>query len=412
MERKNKAKGFFATWSLVRKKNKLTKAKKTNALAKSPKKPTKKTVNKPKTLIKKPRKLMRTQAKKSKITAKKPRKFPNKKALTRFEENPIIQPKAENDWEAWQTFNPGVIMLDNVVHFLYRAIGEDGLSRFGYAKSRDGVKIDDRLSYPVYEHKLSRSPSVNYYSFVSGGGFGGTEDPRIVRVDDEDRLYVTYTACDNGLGVAIISIKVEDFLSKKWDWSVPQLISQPGEVHKNWVIFPEKIKGKYAILHSISPEIQIEYVESLDFAEGQVIQSHYQNIPNHNRWDSWVRGAGAPPVRTEHGWLLFYQAMEGNDFSKYKVGVMLLDLNDPTKIISRAKEPVLEPEESYEFEGFKPGVIYVTGAVVRDGILMVYYGSADSHVSVACASLDKFVHALLKEDKPKLKVKRKIVKKR
>lgn len=76
-------------------------------------------------------------------------------ALVRSEENPIISPKPENNWEAWQTFNPGVILLDNKIHILYRAIGEDGISRLGYAISYDGFKIDERLSYSVYQHQLT-----------------------------------------------------------------------------------------------------------------------------------------------------------------------------------------------------------------------------------------------------------------
>ena len=84
---------------------------------------------------------------------------------------------------------------------------------------------------------------------------------------------------------------------------------------------------------------------------------------------------------------------------------MLLDLNDPTKVLCRSQEPVLEPEKSYENEGFKSGVIYVTGAVVKDGLLLVYYGGADSYVCVAYAPLEEFVEALAREAKPKLKLK-------
>ncbi|MDP3004338.1 MAG: hypothetical protein Q8N43_02440, partial [Candidatus Azambacteria bacterium] len=116
------------------------------------------------------------------------------------------------------------------------------------------------------------------------------------------------------------------------------------------------------------------------------------------------RGAGAPPLKTKYGWLLFYHAMD-NDWSKYKVGAMLLDLNDPTKILYRAKEPVLEPEEIYENNGYKPGIVYISGAVIKDGDLLVYYGCSDSYVSVAYANLDDFLEALKKEAKPKLKVK-------
>ena len=328
-----------------------------------------------------------------------------KKALSKIEENPIISPKAENGWEAWQTFNPGAVLLDNNAHFLYRAIGGDGVSRFGYAASSDGFYIDERLPYPVYEHRAGQRSSFSVFSYFSGGSWGGAEDPRLVRVDEEDVLYMIYTACDGGLRVALTSIKIDDFLNKKWKWKSPQMISPPNEVHKNWVIFPEKINGKYAVLHSISPEIKITYLDSLDFTADQYIHSYYNGAARKNCWDFWVRGAGAPPIKTKHGWLLFYQAMEAHDFSKYKVGAMLLDLSDPTKVLHRSREPVLEPEETYENNGFKAGVVYATGAVVKDGALLVYYGGADSHVCVARAPFEEFVEALAKETGPKLKLK-------
>lgn len=246
----------------------------------------------------------------------------------------------------------------------------------------------------------------NVYSYFSGGSWGGAEDPRLVRVDNEDTLYMIYTAVDNGLGVALTSIKVNDFLSKNWKWKEPRLISKPGEIHKNWVIFPEKINGKYAILHSISPRISIAYRDSLEFQEGEYIESYYDgNSRRKTCWDSWVRGAGAPPLKTERGWLLFYHAIDENDFGKYKVGALLLDLQDPTKILHRSPEPVLEPEEDYENNGFKRGVVYVSGAVIKNGELLVYYGASDSYIGVAHANLEEFLEALTKGVKPKLKAK-------
>ena len=212
-----------------------------------------------------------------------------------------------------------------------------------------------------------------------------------------------YTACDEGLRVALTSIKLEDFLNKKWKWSKPVLISPYGQVHKNWVIFPEKIKGKYAILHSISPEILVEYRDDFNFKNGETIKSRYNgNNPDKNSWDVWVRGAGAPPIRTDLGWLLLYHAMD-KDMSKYKVGAMLMDIDDPTKVISRAKEPIIEAETDYENNGFKPGIVYVSGAIAKDGNLFVYYGAADSYVSVATVNLNKFLKELIETKVPKIK---------
>jgi predicted GH43/DUF377 family glycosyl hydrolase len=326
----------------------------------------------------------------------------NRKFFSKGEKNPIISPNSRNGWEAWQTFNPGVILLDDKVHFLYRAIGQDGLSRLGYASSDDGFKINERLPIPIYEHKITRR-TLSPVSCASGGSWGGCEDPRIVRVDDEDTLYMTYTACDGGLRVALTSIKLEDFLNKRWKWEHPALISAPGEVHKNWVIFPEKINGKYAILHSISPEILIDYVDSLDFDGTSYISSCYDAGERTNCWDNWVRGPGPPPIKTKDGWLLFYHAMDDSDPGKYKVGAMLLDNNDPTKVLYRSKEPVLEPCESYENQGFKPGVVYVTGAVVKNGELIIYYGGADSFVCSAHNKLDDFLKELKKKEMSKIR---------
>ncbi|MBU3968749.1 hypothetical protein KJ991_00855 [Patescibacteria group bacterium] len=379
--------------------------------------------------IRKSKKSATTKIRLKRKVQKKARKLANPIALIRSEENPIISPRPENDWEAWQTFNPGVILLGDKIHFLYRAIGEDGVSRLGYAVSSDGFAIDERLPYPIYEHKtgkrtfppeacFAKAPARQadqpladnifpYFSFLSGGSWGGAEDPRPVRVDEEDVLYMTYTACDNGLRVGLTSIKVDNFLNKKWKWKPPVLISLPDEVHKNWLIFPEKINDKYAILHSIKPNVQIEYVDSLEFDDNDYINSFHGGGPRKGCWDKWLRGAGAPPLKTRDGWLLFYHAMD-NDWSKYKVGAMLLDLKDPTKILHRAKKPVLEPKEFYENNGCKPGVVYVSGAVVKNGNLLVYYGCSDSYVGVAHTPLDEFLEALKKETKPVLK--RKILK--
>lgn len=321
--------------------------------------------------------------------------------LVKPPENPILTPKAENGWEAWQTFNPGVISLDGKIHFLYRAIGEDGISRLGYAVSNDSFTIDERLSYPVYEHKI-KERVFNIFSYFSGGSWGGAEDPRITQVDDEDTLYMTYTACDDGLRVGLTSIKVKDFLNKKWKWKPSVLISPPGEVHKNWVIFPEKIGGRYAILHSLNPEIKIDYVDSLEFEDGVYITSFHGGGPRKNCWDKWIRGVGPVPIKTKYGWLVFYHAMD-NDWSKYKVGAMLLDLEDPTKVLHRSPEPILEPREPYENNGYKQGVVYASGAVVKDGKLLIYYGAADNYISVAYADFEEFLGALRKETKPKLK---------
>ena len=119
-------------------------------------------------------------------------KTTSKVSLARLEQNPIIGPRAENEWEAWQTFNPGVVLVNDKVHMVYRAVSYDGVSRLGYAASDDGFTIKNRLSYPVYEHKESKR-EFNVYSYASGGGWGGAEDPRLVLVGRRHNLYDLYS---------------------------------------------------------------------------------------------------------------------------------------------------------------------------------------------------------------------------
>ena len=331
--------------------------------------------------------------------------------LNKPKENLIIMPIADHDWEAWQVFNPGVIALEKRIHFLYRAIGVDEISRFGYASSLDGFLVDERLPYPVYEHP-SLSSGLNYYSFGSGGSFGGAEDARLTRVDNEDNIFMTYTACDEGLRVALTSIKVKDFLEKNWQWKKPVLISPPGEVHKNWVIFPEKINGQYAILHSLRPKVSIAYRDNLNFQKGEYINSFYDGYYNEDiGWELRIRGVGAPPIKTKYGWLIFYHANDKLEPNKYKVGAMLLDLMNPEIILMRSSMPILEPDESFQSNGFKPGIVYVSGAVAKNDILFIYYGVADNYVCVAWANFDEFLNNLIQQVKPKLKQKKLLKKK-
>lgn len=354
-----------------------------------------------KTTLKKTKKVKST-VKKIKEKVKEIKKDP-KLIFSKISKNPIISPDPNNNWESWQTFNPAAILLDNKVHFLYRAIGDDGQSRLGYAMSEDGFKIKERLKDPSYKHPVTFQEISNY---CSGGSWGGCEDPRLIRVSDEDRIYLLYTACDGGIGVAISSIKINDFLNKKWIWKKPILLSEPGKWNKNWTLFPEKIKGKYALLHSITPEILIDYFDDLNFKNIDFIKSHYDPFSlETDRWDKRVRAIGPPPIKTEHGWLVFYHAEDQYDPGKYKLGAMLLDLNNPKKILYRCKHPVLEPKEIYEFEGFKPGIVYALGAVIKEKNLIIYYGGADNFVCVAYIDYKTFLDALIKGEKKKLKLK-------
>ena len=326
--------------------------------------------------------------------------------LKRFGKNPIIKPILKHPWESKATFNSAAIYEDGKVHFVYRAIGDKDISVLGYASSQDGLNIDERLSEPVYipAEPFECSTQIPIHiptSFVSGGGgCGGCEDPRLTKIDG--KIYMTYVAFDGASPprVALTSIKVDDFLNKRWNWEKPKLISPPGVVDKNACLLPEKINGKYVIFHRIFPNILIDLVDDLNF--DSYLKGDFLIKPREDSWDSLKVGVGAPPIRTKDGWLLIYHAVGYHDRGRYKIGAMLLDLYNPTKVLFRSNAPILEPTESYENEGFKAGVAYPCGAVVFKNRLFVYYGGADMVVCAASKNLNTFLGQLKSSHLPQL----------
>lgn len=326
-------------------------------------------------------------------------KKPPSTLLKKPAQNPILHPKTHHSWESSAVFNAGALYLENKVHFIYRAIGESGLSVFGYAASKDGIHIDTRLDKPAFvlndttytAETKNRALSSPY---LSGGSWAGCEDPRLTQI--HDTIYMTYTTFNGWQppAVALTSIAINDFVKQRWNWQPPVVLSSPHGTHKNWVIFPEKINGHYAILHSLSPKIQIDYFDDLQFNNTPNINSYYHSTGRDYHWDNWMRGAGPPPIKTKLGWLLIYHAMDKKDPNKYKIGAMILDSHDPTQILYRSHYPLLEPDAFYENNGCKAGVIYSCGAVVIDKKLFIYYGGADTVICVAVANLDHLLAEL------------------
>ncbi len=329
--------------------------------------------------------------------------------LNRSEKNPILQPRGHNSWESQATFNPAAVYEGGKVHLVYRAIGDHGISVLGYAASADGIHFDERLDYPIYvptqpfEGATLDPATFRAYPFMSGGGYGGCEDPRITKVGD--RFYMTYVAFDgrNPPRVALTSIAVDDFLNKRWNWDKPILISSPDVIDKNACILGEKVNGQFVVFHRIFPNILVDFVETLAFKEGEYLKNEFMISPSARGWDSRKLGAGAPPIKTEYGWLLIYQAVGDQDASRYKIGAMLLDADDPSKVLYRSTQPVLEPLAHYENNGHKWGVVYPCGAVVKEGRLLVYYGGADRVVCVAEAPLEEFMRRLMSAESPELR---------
>jgi predicted GH43/DUF377 family glycosyl hydrolase len=254
------------------------------------------------------------------------------------------------------------------------------------------------IGYGLPDPKKFKGPMTYDPTFyTSGGGWGGAEDPRAVRIDG--RIYLTYVAFGgwDHMNMAVTSISASDLKNRRWNWRRPALLTK--ERSKNWVLFPEKFNGKFALIHGVMDKVMIEYVDNIERVPPIESLKNRDGMPGYEiesrkkYWDHWIRGAGAPPVRTEKGWLLFYNALDINDPGKYKVGVMLLDMNDPSRITHRSPRPILEPEAIYENDG-KPGVVYASGAVIKDGTIFLYYGAADRHVGVATIPLSQLLEWL------------------
>ncbi|MBU2529652.1 MAG: hypothetical protein KKD35_01330 [Elusimicrobia bacterium] len=307
--------------------------------------------------------------------------------LARAKENPIIIPIPEHLWESKAAFNPGAIYLDGKVHLIYRAMSEDNTSVFGYVTSQDGIHLDYRSLKPVYV------PQEPFEQKREPGGNSGCEDPRLTKIGS--KIYMLYTAFDgkNPPRVALTSIKETDFLEQKWAWAKPVLISPPGIDDKDACIFPEKIEGKYFIIHRSGNDIDSALSPTLNF-DGQTWIEEYRWIsPRAGMWDSKKIGIAAPPIKTKNGWVLFYHGVSEED-GFYRVGAILLDLVDPTKIIARSDEPIFEPETDYEKKGQMPNVVFPCGAILIEDKFFLYYGGADKVVGVATIGREELLKNL------------------
>jgi predicted GH43/DUF377 family glycosyl hydrolase len=306
--------------------------------------------------------------------------------------NPIISPKDDHRWEAKATFNPAAIYLGGKTHILYRTLSDDNTSSIGYAVSKDGIKIDERLDGPIY------IPREDFEMKKIPGGNSGCEDPRLTKIDQ--KIYLCYTAYDS-IGpprVAISSISVKDFLARNWNWTKPFLITPPGFDDKDTCIFPEKLKHGYFVMHRVGNEICGDYLKGLDSDSDTVNKCIRILPPRINSWDSAKVGITAPPTKTKYGWLLLYHGVS-KSHGVYRVGTALLDLKDPGILLARGTDVIFEPEEDYEKFGIVNNVVFPCGIVVRGKTIYIYYGGGDKVVGVATMKLATIVDALVRGSK-------------
>jgi len=308
------------------------------------------------------------------------------KAL-RAKNNPILAPIPEHPWEAKSALNPAALYLNGKVHLIYRAESFDCTSVLGYATSADGLHIDYRAPEPIY------TPRESFEQKLTPGGNSGCEDPRLTKLGD--KIYMLYTAFDghNPPRVALTWILEKDFLKQNWVWSKPVLISPPNIDDKDACLFPEKINGQYFIIHRSGIDIDSAFSPTLNFNGKTWIDEYRWISPRAGMWDSRKIGVAAPPIKTKKGWVLFYHGISEDD-GFYRVGAVLLDLKDPTKIIARSDEPIFEPETDYEMNGQVSNVVFPCGVLLIKDKFFLYYGGADRVVGVATIDKEELLEHL------------------
>ena len=285
--------------------------------------------------------------------------------LHRHGASPILRPNPLNDWEALNVFNCGVVYHDGLFHMFYRAQGVDYVSRIGYAVSSDGVHFN-RMQRPIL------SPQDEWET-------RGVEDPRITYLADEGRFIMAYTAY-SPLGITPMFAESSNLIT--WRRIGPLV---KGEDNKDHVLFPRRIGGRYVAFHRRPPSMWLAYSEDLkQWDDFQVVME-----PRSGNWDCARVGAGGVPLETEHGWLVLYHGYD--DGIVYRFGVCLLEIDDPTRIVARPREFLMEPRETWEQKGDVPHAIFSAANPVVDGTVYVYYGGADRVIGLATCQLDELL---------------------
>ena len=317
----------------------------------------------------------------------------SKPILTRYEGNPILKPE-DMPAPCCAVYNSGVVRTPEGKYIM--------ASRFEYlnkkqciwvSRSEDGYHFTPdpepvRLACaPEEEEEYNETV---YLNGQKGALIGSWYDPRINPVEGE--YYITYcVGGDYGCRIAI---------GKTNDVKVIEHVSFPLHIlNRNAVLFPEKIGGEYWMLHR--PQNTATASNGNIWISSSPDMKYWGNCRVVARpeqyWENKKIGPAAPPIKTEAGWLVIYHGVfPHSNGVNYGGGVMLLDMEQPWRVIGRCEDPILYVKEAYEMNGQVPNVVF-PGAVVpeEDGTVKIYYGGADYVQCVAVARLSELIDACL-----------------
>lgn len=316
--------------------------------------------------------------------------------LIRYKGNPILKPTEK---QPQPIFNCAAIKYKDDIYLLPRVIKKGYTPKKGERRGYDNYISEIWLAKGdgknfILENLPIIKPEYEYEKY-------GCEDSRVTKLGDD--YLITYTALSveafSGKGDRIALASTKDFSKfKKYGIIGPDFNSKAG------AFFPEKINGKIVFLFKDRKNSVIK----ITLFDGDVFnmanwQKHWDNHKSEenilisqreNTWEDYGVEVGAPPVKTDRGWLLIYSAISKD--KKWTIGAVLLDLKDPRKVIARSKKPLLEAEMDYEKNGDIPDVVFPEGALVKEDQLFVYYGAADKRCCLATIELKDVVDELLR----------------
>ena len=295
--------------------------------------------------------------------------------IHRWEGNPIITIE-DIPFPCNTVFNAACAKYKDEYILLLRVEDLTGRSVFALARSNDGYHFDVQPE-PVMQPCMEKGCFMEYEK-------KGIEDPRITQIDET--YYIIYTAV-SPYGPLLALAKTQDFIT----FERIALISEPE--NKDGVLFPEKINGRYARLDRPVAgglgNMWITYSDDLiNWGSSRCVMT-----VRDDHWDSWRIGASSQPVKIDGGWLVIYHGVKAASGGPiYRLGAVLLDYSDPSKVLCRTAIPILSPREYYERVGDVGNVVFSCGAILEDNDeLKIYYGASDTCICVGTANVNELM---------------------